>query len=297
MPRFTRRCDLLQSRLARFTKALHDVDEGDVRAVHRTRVGSRRLRELLPILQLGSATAEKAGRRLRRITRRLGGLRELDVQLAVLDELQSSRPFEQRAIALLRSDIENARDEARRTLRGKAVAAGAKRVADKLAGVLTDLDGAADHSPERVWRWALDARVARRASALERAIDAAGSVYLPERLHAVRIALKKLRYGAELAAEANGRPDRRTLGSLKRVQRLLGRMHDLQVLINRVRSVQGALTPPDINTWRDLDRLLGSLERSCRRLHAGYMRDRATVIDLCNRLSARHADSRSRKAG
>ena len=54
------------------------------------------------------------------------------------------------------------------------------------------------------WQWAVEARVARRAAALKHAIDEAGSVYLPERLHAVRIALKKLRYGLELWLEAAG---------------------------------------------------------------------------------------------
>jgi CHAD domain-containing protein len=164
--------------------------------------------------------------------------------------------------------------------------------------VLKDLEGEdLNHPPDRAWRWALDARVARRAAALERAIDAAGSVYLPERLHAVRIALKKLRYGAELAAEASARPDGRSLRTLKQAQALLGRMHDLQVLIDRVRSVQAALTPPDVTRWRDLDMLVASLERSCRSLHARYVRDRSAFVDVCGRLTAHRADTRARRAG
>jgi CHAD domain-containing protein len=50
----------------------------------------------------------------------------------------------------------------------------------------------------RGWQWALGARVARRASALRAAIDTAGG--WSERLHKVRIALKKLRYAVELSA-------------------------------------------------------------------------------------------------
>jgi hypothetical protein len=38
--------------------------------------------------------------------------------------------------------------------------------------------------------------------------------------------------------------------ALKRVQGLLGRMHDLQVLIERVREVQASLTPPSLAAWR-----------------------------------------------
>ena len=49
-------------------------------------------------------------------------------------------------------------------------------------------------------------------------------------------------------------------------------MHDLQVLIERVRQVQASLTPPNVTIWRDLDALVVSLEDDCRRLHARYMR-------------------------
>ena len=41
-------------------------------------------------------------------------------------------------------------------------------------------------------------------AAARAALDDAGAVYLPERLHAVRIALKKLRYALEARAEASG---------------------------------------------------------------------------------------------
>ena len=44
----------------------------------------------------------------------------------------------------------------------------------------------------------------RAQSRLARGDRDAGAVYLPERLHAVRIAMKKLRYAMELAAEAAG---------------------------------------------------------------------------------------------
>ena len=49
---------------------LHGVEGGDVRALHRTRVASRRLREVLPVLQLDPDMAHKLGRRLRKITQR-----------------------------------------------------------------------------------------------------------------------------------------------------------------------------------------------------------------------------------
>ena len=64
---------------------LPGVAAGDPRAVHRARVATRRLRELLPLLQLEGRAAQKLGKGLRKVTRRLGGARELDAILAVLD--------------------------------------------------------------------------------------------------------------------------------------------------------------------------------------------------------------------
>ena len=110
-------------------------------------------------------------------------------------------------------------------------------------------------------RGAMGGRRADRSRAPRRATAAmreAGAVYLPERLHAVRIALKKLRYAVELAAEIAGaaRNAPAPAAALKRAQELLGRMHDLQVLIDRVRQVQASLAPPNLAAGRELDAIV-----------------------------------------
>ena len=120
-------------------------------------------------------------------------------------------------------------------------------------------------------------------------------MYLPERLHAVRIALKKMRYAVELSAEIAGQRSTPELRTLKRGQDILGRLHDLQVLIDRVRQLQASLTPPDIAVWRELDALVTSLENDCRRLHARYMRDRAALLAICDRDGVRHSASAIRR--
>jgi CHAD domain-containing protein len=147
-------------------------------------------------------------------------------------------------------------------------------------------ESASSKAAARNWRWAVDAQVANRAAALGAAIAEAGAMYLPERLHQVRIALKKLRYAVELSAELSGRRNDPGLRALKRGQDLLGRMHDLQVLIERVRQVQASLTPPNLTVWRDLDALIMLLEDDCRLLHARYMRARETLTPLGEKLSA-----------
>ena len=125
-------------------------------------------------------------------------------------------------------------------------------------------------------------------------------MYLVGRLHAVRIALKKLRYGVEVADEFSGVKGSVDLRLLKREQQLLGRLHDLQVLIDRVRRVQGSLEPPDVLVWRGFDLIIRELDTSCRRLHAKYIHNRPALLQLCDRLQSQAASERrprSRKAG
>src|SRR4029077_2898796 len=80
----SQRYDLLNPRLERFTRMLHGLADGDVRALHRTRVAARRLREILPVLELDPDVARRLGRRLRKVTERLGVVLELDVLASLI---------------------------------------------------------------------------------------------------------------------------------------------------------------------------------------------------------------------
>jgi len=288
MPVSNRRSELLKRRLDQFTRALPGLEKGDVRALHQARVASRRLRALLPVLQLEPDTARKISRRLRKVTTRLGAVRELDALLLVIDELQVSRRDRGAALARVGVRVSKARDQARKRLTTRLRVAEMWRLASKLgklAGELGAAEQASSKTTARSWRWAVDARVASRASSLSVAIHDAGGVYLPERLHVVRVSLKKLRYAFELSVELGGKTDG-ALRALKRGQDLLGRMHDLQVLIERGRQIQASLAPPNLTVWRELDALLLSLDDDCRRLHARYMRVRDTLTALTDTLSA-----------
>ena len=59
-------------------------------------------------------------------------------------------------------------------------------------------------------------------------------------LHRVRIAVKKLRYAAELVAETTGERIAVDIAVLRSVQGLLGGLHDLEVLLVRARTAQAA---------------------------------------------------------
>jgi CHAD domain-containing protein len=111
-------------------------------------------------------------------------------------------------------------------------------------------------------------------------------VYLPERLHAARIAVKKLRYVLEAAGQLSDTHVRQDIVVLRRAQDALGRMHDLQVLVDRVRTVQATVAPPTVAVWRSLDALVRQLDDDCRRLHARYMRARPALAAIAERLVA-----------
>ena len=300
----TERHDLLRKRLERFTRLLPGVEQGEIAALHRTRVASRRLRELLPILQLGNDTTEKLVRRLRKVTERLGTVRELDVSLIIIEEMHESGRHDEAALARLAAVAGRERAAARKALLKRLPPRELKQLARKLSRTVDkleelDVEAPDGRSPERGWRWALDARIARRSALVRDALRNAGTVYLPERLHAARIAVKKLRYALELSAEVAGVKTTPELRALKRVQELLGRLHDLHVLLDRVRHVQASLVPPNIAIWRGLDGLTTAIENSCRRLHARYMRERSAVDAIFEQLPARprRAGARSAAAG
>ena len=323
MPASLGRHKLLHERLEQFTKMFHGLEQGDARALHRTRVASRRLREVLPVLQLEAGLAHKLNRRLRKVTERLGIVRELDVLLLLVGELRHVGRHDQAALSRLAEVFTEENEKARERLFAKLPLTELQRVANKLGRVAlgAEPDGShRDGEEPRGWRWTIDTRVARRASSLSQAIHEAGAVYLPDRLHLVRIALKKLRYVFELSEEASGAgvasprarrregpaksesagarpPDRASdLQTLARAQDVLGRMHDVQVLIDRVRQLQASLTPPDLTMWHGFDELVTSLEDECRRLHARFMRMRPAIQRVCDRVGARAQTGSVRRA-
>ena len=110
-------------------------------------------------------------------------------------------------------------------------------------------------------------------------------MYAAERLHDVRIAVKKLRYSMEIGAEARSHQQwGRDITGLKEAQDLLGRLHDLEVLIERARQEQMSLSPPTLAAWQEFDSLIRELEEECRGLHARYLHGRDKLIALTDRV-------------
>jgi CHAD domain-containing protein len=283
----TYRYGLLRSRLRGFTRTLLRVKSIDTRGASRAWVAARRLREVLPVLHLPGPSVEKLNAKLRRLQRRLEDVRETDASLNLLDQALDGERRGKLAAARVRVSLEEAGKRARTDFFKKKVGHDIRRVAAKLNDQLALLGADGDTRTElRDLQWDVRARVARRAADLKMAIQAAGSVYLPKRLEAVHVELRKLFFGAELASEVTPGVSAAEVRTLVRVQTLLGQLGDVQTLIDSVRQVQSTLATPDLKAWRDLDGLVITLENRCRALHAQYVRERTALVALCDHLVA-----------
>lgn len=265
----TRRARELQRHLP---AAVAGKDEG----VHQARVASRRLREGLPVLAAGLKRGKKARRKVRRVTRALGTVREMDVTMQVLDELARAPKVPRDALEDVRGHVLAERERRRDVMLSRLGELNTDKLARRLEEVAID----STTSDVTVWREALAARVSRRAKRFAAAIESAGQIYAPDRLHDVRIATKKLRYVLELAGDTGVRAARPRVASLKRLQETLGRLNDLNVLQRHVAAVQ--TKPPSRRgaTGRGLDTIARNLEEECRHLHARYIKQVPALLEL-----------------
>ena len=282
--------DTFRKRLDPFVRALNRLEARDAEALHQARVASRRLRELVPVLELQGDTARKIAQRLRRVTQRLGRLRELDVLQPIVDDLRQTGQSSGEALDRVAAAITDEAGRTRAWLENKLSARKRDRLAHTLDGIARHLDDPrpARHTHARdapAWVWAVDARVVRRAKRLTAAIANAGELYDATRLHDVRIALKKLRYAVELSSEARGVNRAGEIATLKRAQDTLGRLHDFEVFADRVQRVRDdAVSSKDVGL-REFDALVDVVERECRHLHAAFMAERIELGAIADRLA------------
>ena len=290
-------CDRLwRKRLNELSSVWPDFVGGRATGLHKTRVASRRIREALPVVGAcaPAAKVKKLNRKMRDLTRYLGPLRELDVDLSILDHESKQANIPPRAIEMVRRQIASKRETLRLDFEKNAPVNDVKKLIRKLERVAERPDAKAKKGRDRKgkaqraegkgqggtedqWRGILAARLMRRAKALRTALDKAGPFYSPERLHEVRIATKKLRYALEIAHDAGIAEAASLVRLLKRHQERLGRLHDLQSLLKHVREAEAA--PAIGSRVNDLLAYSDALERDCRRLHAGFVEHRHELAE------------------
>jgi CHAD domain-containing protein len=248
--------------------------------VHQARVATRRLREAVPVAAAGlkGVKPRRLLRDLRTVTKALGPARDCDVTLTALQDVDTRSD---RALGgVLRAITAHVRAERREATGPLDVALDATAMAE-LGRRLATLASVRAASTDTTCQAELARRLDDRARRLRQRIEKAGALFVPERLHDVRIAGKQLRYMLEIANECGFVSAARLLSTLKRTQDTLGRMQDLDVLLTRLRDMPDdtALESPRAAA---VERLAVMFELERRTLHATYLRRRASLVHLAD---------------
>jgi CHAD domain-containing protein len=278
---------LIRERVTALGRVLPAASQGDATSLHKARVATRRLRAALPIIAPGRK-CERLTHSVRRLTQAIGPVRELDVALLILDELEDSGDVPRPAIQRLRVAIGDERRALQTELKRRLEGFDLDKLCKRAVSAARTQEGRTPtraRDPKRAAE--ARARARGRAGRLALSIERAAGLYVPDRLHEVRIAVKKLRYTLELEQTFSGSRATTRIHTLKTAQDLLGRTHDLEVLIAKARAIQSSPGASTLKVSADLDRLVRRLETECRQLHGRYMASRRDLLSLCNRVIAR----------
>jgi CHAD domain-containing protein len=256
MPRVNPRSDIENPTswppVVRFVDAAYEVfrrqfetmrsNEAGVRAgldptpLHDMRVAVRRLRAAFRMFEAAFAPGRLTGfrREFGWLGRRLGDLRDLDVQLANLPGYRKAlREADRPLLDGYERYMRARRDEERRSARGALAVldtARYRRLVTRFEAFLSH--GPVQHAPAAAVRPVRTeaARLIRRAlSRLRRRVAAVSNPPLAAELHPVRLATKRLRYTCEFFADLGGKRMARFIRRIMRLQDLLGAHQDALV--------------------------------------------------------------------
>ena len=273
---------LLRRRVEAFAEELPQAVDGHTKAIHQARVASRRLREILPIVGVASGIDVGDLRKdVGKVTRSLGRIRELDV---TEKRLEAARRQWRWPMALVeRIEKSRAADRA-----DQLAAASDRYSGSTIHELLGQLDALARrddlNTDIRAANAHLATRLRRRVRLFTAALDHAGIVYARENLHEVRIAAKKLRYTLEIVRDGARVPVGRAIARIRDLQTLLGDLHDLQGLQDRILAVAGQ-PGLDRSEVKAMERWQRRIETACRELHARFVRQRPALHKLAASLA------------
>jgi len=260
--------DYTLSHLRQLQESWPAVQDADVDGVHQARIVTRRIRAVLPYV---AGAPEATQKYVRRIGRALGRVRELDVtdeSLTTFERRVARAPL---AIGLLREHIHHELDRERRRMI-KAL----DRPPRAITNDITHIGFARITSIWRDWRHELITGVARRAEDVDAAVRRATTVYMPNRSHAARIAVKKLRYMAEFAAAAGLLRDRSVLDDTKMAQEALGELNDLHVVAKLIERFKMPAEAAE-----EAKMLASVVDAEIARVHEKYLRQRDRLYSVC----------------
>ncbi len=206
----------------------------DIEFIHRMRVASRRIRSCLPLFEdcFPPKKYKEWRKGIRNITRTLREVRDTDVQIAFLKtyieklEDENLRPGVERFLLRLRQNRERMQPRVIKAI-DLLEESGVVDDMEKLCRRMGKGCAAELHSPE-VYQKALNSITSR----LEGIFSHEASVYMPENIeehHAMRIAVKRLRYSMEVFSPLYEGELENQIDVCKKLQDLLGDMHDYDI--------------------------------------------------------------------
>ncbi len=217
--------------------------DDDVEHVHQVRVASRRLRTTLELFNdvLPSRKSARWLKRIRKTAKDLGTARDLDVQIIFMKQFISDLPDDRGCKKLLPglNRLLLRLRQGRSDCQADMVAA-----VDRLesSNVISQIDQwlhriRAGGQQVRSGNAALKRQAGQLVTErMQEVLAYEPFVHMPrqtERLHAMRIAMKKLRYAMEVFASAS-KPIRQRIDRVKQYQQLLGDLHDCDVWLARL---------------------------------------------------------------
>lgn len=261
--------EALAKQLTRCSRELSRARLGVVRGVHQARVASRRLREGLGALEgaLPSDIRHRLLKMLRELCRTLGAVRECDVTMALAATEAAQHEWPPESVALVRAALEAERARHHRALvktltdaQWRAAFVPVRRRFRQMREGVNHADALKSARTRRI----------KRARALARDVAAVGAVYVPDQLHAIRIATKKLRYALEWEQQIGRKGWVRERKVLEAAQEELGEWHDRLVLQERIHRMRrsGDVSKPVAGDFKGM---AADLERECRAMHAAIL--------------------------
>ena len=261
------------------------VRDGDAASVHDARVATRRIRELLQFADGPfSRAADEVRASFRTMGRALGRVRDADVRITLLAELESRVPHVAPRLVTVRQSQEDARLKLMRLaikrLERLEIENLLNHAVDRGSPIRRMLE---QSSSTGHWRRDLCRTMMDRGRASAEAIEHATGVYFPNRAHAARIALKKLRYAMEIAGHMGNGDLHAPLRDLKKGQDVLGDLHDRQALLDDLTSRE----PNDSEAPEPFGAVIKEvLEAEVRSLHGRYLARRERLLDVSREAQA-----------
>jgi CHAD domain-containing protein len=245
------------------------VRDGDAESIHQARIATRRARAALRMVDQDNTERFELCRHLGRM---LGKVRDLDITQEVFHTLSTRVPTASYAIAAARQTVERDQQQARRRF-AKAL----DHLELRPLLTLRPRPSITAVSFWKDWRRSVVTEMLARQQALCDAIERAPAVYMPNRIHRVRIAIKKLRYALEVTDATGIRVDNRLMRDLRKTQDLLGRVHDIDVARRVVQRLDGT----DKTIAAEMALLDAVMGADCVALHEKFLARRERIRAAC----------------